>query len=171
MGRWPPPLPSPSRILRPTPPTTEWPPTAPSRSRSTKHSGLRSGRLRKLNRLRDGQTLIVGRRLNLEFSNTTPERFEQQRIAYQQTRQLEYFARHQIAGVIEHPIAEGDSLWQLAVQQYDIPLWLLRQYNPDIDTDTVLPLQSVVYVPVVEALPDRQPCLRAQAETITEGDA
>ena len=133
--------------------------------------GLRSGRLRKLNRLRDGQTLIVGRRLNLEFSNTTPERFEQQRIAYQQTRQLEYFARHQIAGVIEHPIAEGDSLWQLAVQQYDIPLWLLRQYNPDIDTDTVLPLQSVVYVPVVEALPDRQPCLRAQAETITEGDA
>lgn len=133
--------------------------------------GLRSDDLRKLNGLRAKQSLIVGRRLKLEFSNATHERFEQQRIAYQQSRQLEYFRRHRIAGVLEHAITEGDNLWLLAVQQYDIPLWLLRQYNPDIDVDTVLPLESIIYVPVVQALPGQQRCLRAEADETPDRDA
>ena len=31
-----------------------------------------------------------------------------------------------------------------------MPLWLLRQYNPDLEFDTVLPHDSVVLIPVVE---------------------
>lgn len=133
--------------------------------------GLRSDRLRKLNRLRSKQSLIVGRRLKLDFSNANFERFEQQRVAYHQSRQLEYFRRNRIAGVLEHAITGGDSLWLLAVHQYDIPLWLLRQYNPDIDVDTVLPLESVIYVPVVQALPDQQRCLRTEADATPDRDA
>jgi membrane-bound lytic murein transglycosylase D len=130
--------------------------------------GLRSDRLRKLNGLRAKQSLIVGRRLKMEFSGVTPQRFEQLRVAHHQSRQLAYFERHRINGVVEHPIAPGDSLWLLAVQQYRIPLWLLRQYNPDIDTATVLPIRAVIYVPVVVELPERQPCLRAQVEAGSE---
>ena len=31
----------------------------------------------------------------------------------------------------------GDSLWVLSTRRYDVPIWLLRQYNPDIDLDAL----------------------------------
>jgi membrane-bound lytic murein transglycosylase D len=124
---------------------------------------LPSDRLRKLNRVRNEKALIVGRRLELDFSRATPRRFEQQRIAFHKVRQLEYFRRNRIAGVLEHRVRSGDNLWLLAVHQYAIPMWLLRQYNPDIQVDTVLPLDSIIYVPLVEALPQERPCLIGSA--------
>ena len=32
---------------------------------------------------------------------------------------------------------EGDSLWVLAEQHYRLPVWLLRQFNPDVHPDRV----------------------------------
>jgi membrane-bound lytic murein transglycosylase D len=113
---------------------------------------LSSDRLKRLNKLRHKQQLIAGRRLKLDFSHATAERFEQLRIAYHQSRQLDYFRRYRIVGVLEHAIIAGDNLWMLAVQQYQVPMWLLRQYNPDIDVSTVLPLDSIIFIPVVVAL-------------------
>lgn len=115
--------------------------------------GFHSEHLRRLNGLSEDAQLIVGDRLRLDFSKVSRERFEDQRIAFQQARQLRYFERYHISGVYEHRIANGDNLWLLANQYYDIPLWLLRQYNPDIDVDTILPLESVIYVPLVHSLP------------------
>ncbi|MEN8176116.1 MAG: transglycosylase SLT domain-containing protein [Pseudomonadota bacterium] len=132
---------------------------------------LSSDHLKELNNLPDKhQALVVGLRLKLEFSKATDKRFEQQRIAYHQALQLDYFRRHRIAGILEHAIVNGDNLW-LLVQQYRIPLWLLRQYNPDIDVDTVLPLKSLIYVPVVAALPDPLRCAQEATETGSDRDA
>jgi membrane-bound lytic murein transglycosylase D len=132
---------------------------------------LRSDRLRKLNNLAHKQPLIVGRRLKLDFSHATAKRFEQQRIAYHQSLQLEYFRRYRIVGVLEHAIIVGDNLWMLAVQQYQIPMWLLRQYNPDIDVDTVLPIDSLIFVPVVAALPNQPRCVVEEANEGSDRDA
>ena len=59
----------------------------------------------------------------------------------------------------------GDNLWLLAEQQYRVPMWLLRQYNPDISTDTVLAIDRVVQIPLVRvrALPGR--CVADLADT------
>lgn len=132
---------------------------------------LQSKRLRKLNNLRPKQPLIAGHRLKLDFSHATAKRFEQLRIAYHQSLQLEYFRRHRIVGVLEHAIIAGDNLWMLAVQQYRIPMWLLLQYNPDIDVDTVLPIGSRIFVPVVMALPDRPGCVVGESHRGSDRDA
>ncbi len=132
---------------------------------------MRSDRLRKLNNLAHNQPLIVGHRLRLDFSYVTAKRFEQQRIAYHQSLQLAYFRRNRIVGVLEHAIITGDNLWMLAVQQYRIPMWLLRQYNPDIDVDTVLPINSLIFVPVVAALPKQPACVVEGADGRIDRDA
>jgi len=123
---------------------------------------LQSERIVKLNELGEAATLIVGRRLKLDFSNSSVRSFEEKRISFQKARQLRYLDRHRIKGIIKHPVIAGDSLWLLAVEQYGIPLWLLRQYNPDIDVDTILAVGSVVLVPSVEVLPDEPSCAFAQ---------
>jgi membrane-bound lytic murein transglycosylase D len=96
--------------------------------------------------------------------------FEDRRIAYHKSRQLRYFGRHRIKGVIEHPIIAGDNLWLLAVEQYGIPLWLLRQYNPDVNVDTILSLGSILFVPFVETLPDESACAVARVDADPAGD-
>ncbi|EIC20701.1 LysM peptidoglycan-binding domain-containing protein [Thiorhodovibrio frisius] len=111
---------------------------------------LEASQIRGKNALGKDKSLIIGQRLQLDFSHVSPEQFEQERIAFHRNRQLDYFAQYRITGVTEHLIRQGQSLWDIAVETYHIPLWLLRQYNPDIDTKTVLPLDQPLYVPIVE---------------------
>jgi membrane-bound lytic murein transglycosylase D len=129
-----------------------------------------SDRIRTLNGLGENTRLIVGRRLKLDFSTVSAGSFEARRIDHHKTRQLRYFRGHRIKGVIEHPIIAGDNLWLLSVKQYGIPLWLLRQYNPDVNVDTTLSLGSILFVPFVEALPDEPTCAVAQVEAYPGGD-
>lgn len=111
---------------------------------------LRSDRLAQINQLHEGQPLVVGHRLKLDFSKVPPGKFEQRRIAYHQSLQADYFRRFHIQGVLEHRLKNGESLWILATRQYDIPLWLLRQYNPDVDFDAVLPPGEIISIPIVQ---------------------
>jgi membrane-bound lytic murein transglycosylase D len=129
-----------------------------------------SGRISTLNGLEKNTPLIVGRRLKLDFSTVSPGGFEARRIDHHESRQLRYFRGHRIKGVIEHPIIAGDNLWVLAVERYGIPLWLLRQYNPDVNVDTILSLGSILFVPFVEKLPDYSTCAVAQVDPAAAGD-
>jgi membrane-bound lytic murein transglycosylase D len=100
---------------------------------------IRTQRLRDLNRLPFDQAVVIGQSLRLDFANVTPAQFEQRRVAYQRTRQEEFFSRWHIEDVEEHVIRTGESLWVLTQRRYNVPVWLLRQYNPDLDVDRVAP--------------------------------
>ena len=113
--------------------------------------GVSSKALRKINKLRKRQHLVVGRKLMLSFANIDRETFELRRKKYHASMQGRFFDRFQIAGVRQHALVEGDNLWELANDDYQIPLWLLRQYNPDIDFATVLPLDHQLRIPLVTA--------------------
>jgi membrane-bound lytic murein transglycosylase D len=115
---------------------------------------IHASRLRHINGLRSGQSLHTGSRLKLDFSTVPVAIFEQRRLDYHQQNQSMYFKRHRISGACMHDIRAGDSLWVLASRDYGIPLWLLRQYNPDIDFGKVLPEGASIMIPLVEELVD-----------------
>jgi len=98
---------------------------------------LRASRLRRVNSMLYGTPVVVGKRLKLDFSRVTPEQFEQERVAYHRTLQGEFFEQFQIDGTDKYKLRRGQSIWILANQKYKIPIWLLRQYNPDLDFDKV----------------------------------
>jgi membrane-bound lytic murein transglycosylase D len=95
--------------------------------------GIRASRLRRINRLDYGEPLVIGRELDLDFSAVTPEEFERRRIEYHRGLQGEFFDRFEIHGTQVHVMRRGDSLWVLSQRKYRVPLWLIRQYNPDLD--------------------------------------
>ncbi len=99
--------------------------------------GLRASRLRKINGLRFEEPVVVQRRLRLDFSSVTPEDFERIRVEYHRALQEEFFAEWEIEGTIVHRVGPGDSLWTLSTRRFDVPLWLLRQYNPDVDLEAL----------------------------------
>jgi membrane-bound lytic murein transglycosylase D len=70
--------------------------------------------------------------------------------------QESFFKRYRIAGTSTHVVRQGESLWILARRKYEIPIWLLRQYNPDVNFDAV-DIGLNVTVPQVEPLDEESP--------------
>ncbi len=101
--------------------------------------GIRTQRLRDINGFPFQRAVVVGERIRLDFSSVDVETFEARRQAYQAERQESFFLAYQIDEIVDHTVRRGESLWLLALNEYDVPVWLLRQYNPDIDLDRVRP--------------------------------
>ncbi len=99
--------------------------------------GLRASQLRDLNGLRYGQNVGLQQKLKLDFSNITSEDFERVRIEFHRLMQEEFFAEWEIEGTLEHTVGSGDSLWLLSTRTFKVPIWLIRQYNPDVDLDSI----------------------------------
>jgi membrane-bound lytic murein transglycosylase D len=120
---------------------------------------IRTQRLRDLNGLPFGQAVVIGERLKLDFANIDAATFEQRRVAYQQQTQEAFFLAYQVTDTVEHVIRPGESLWVLALRRYRVPVWLVRQFNPDLDLDQVNP-GTVVNFPELRPI--------AAAETATQ---
>ena len=108
-------------------------------------------RLRDLNHIKAREAVVIGQTLKLDLSRIDAATFEERRRMYQQQRQDEFFAAYQIEDVASHVIKPGESLWVLAERTYKVPVWLLRQYNPDLNLDRVTP-GAVVKFPKLRAV-------------------
>ena len=106
-------------------------------------------RLRTINRMSHGRPVVIGRRLKLDFARVSREDFEKKRREYHQTLQAAYFAAHRIVGSEVYIVRRGDSLWTVTQRFSQLPIWLLRQYNPDLDFADLRPGTQVV-MPRVE---------------------
>ncbi|MEO1244671.1 MAG: LysM peptidoglycan-binding domain-containing protein [Pseudomonadota bacterium] len=111
--------------------------------------GIRTQRLRDLNGLAFRTPVEVGRRLTLDFATVDRATFEARRIAWQRAQQDNFFRQYLIADVLEHRVKRGESAWILALRRYRVPVWLLRQYNPELDLHNVRPGTSIRF-PVLE---------------------
>ncbi|MBS0376595.1 MAG: LysM peptidoglycan-binding domain-containing protein [Proteobacteria bacterium] len=107
--------------------------------------GVSPARLRELNHMRPGAALTLGRRIQLDLSHVDAARFETRRARYHRQLQEDFFQRYRIAGQERYRLKSGESLWTLT-QRTSVPVWLLRQYNPETDftnvrigTEIVLP--------------------------------
>jgi membrane-bound lytic murein transglycosylase D len=99
--------------------------------------GLRTQRLRDINGLAFRTPVEVGKRIKLDFSNVSAEQFETLRAQYHRQQQDTFFRNHTITGVTEHVVRSGESVWILSLRKYDVPVWLFRQYNPELDLHNV----------------------------------
>jgi membrane-bound lytic murein transglycosylase D len=111
-----------------------------------------TSRVRSLNNLRGNATVSLGRSLKLDFSKVPVEQFEQQRRAFHQARQAEFFNGHRIVGTEVYVARRGDSLWLVTQRYAAVPAWLLQHYNPDVDFADLRAGVEIV-IPRVEALP------------------
>jgi len=111
--------------------------------------GVSAWDLRRINHLRFGQAVMIGHRIRLDFRRVPPGEFEARRRQYHQELDAAYFAAHRIVGTEQYVVQSGDSLWTLTQQFSQLPMWLLRQYNPDTDFADLRPGTQLV-VPRIE---------------------
>ena len=99
--------------------------------------GVRVSRLRQLNGLRYGEPVDAHQKLRLDFSQVPAADFERVRVEYHRELQEDFFAEWEIEGTAVHKVGPGDSIWTLSTRRFAVPIWLLRQYNPDVDLDAL----------------------------------
>ena len=106
---------------------------------------IKTQRLRDINGLEFRTPVEVGRRIKLDLETVDARRFEERRIAYHRAQQDSFFRQHVIRSVTEHTIRRGESIWVLSLREYDVPIWLFRQYNPGLDLHRVRPGTKVQF--------------------------
>lgn len=99
--------------------------------------GIKTQRLRDINGLAFRTPVAVGQRIKLDFGTVDAGVFESSRSQYHRQLQDSFFRNNTITGVQEHVVRNGESVWILALRQYDVPVWLFRQYNPELDLHNV----------------------------------
>jgi len=114
-------------------------------------SGVSPDRLRSLNRLHKGAMVSIGRRVKLDAAHTDRERFAARRREFHRKLQEAFFAGHRIAGTETYAFKRGESVWTVVQQHSDLPLWLVTQYNPDLDFNGVREGMKIT-LPVVEPI-------------------
>lgn len=114
-------------------------------------SKVSSQSLLALNKLHKNAMVTLGHKMKLDLSRVTAAQFEAARRDYHQQLQESFFAAHRISGTEDYVIKRGDSLWIIAQQHADMPVWLVAEYNPDVDFGDMRPGTSIA-LPRVEAI-------------------
>jgi membrane-bound lytic murein transglycosylase D len=114
---------------------------------------IKTQRLRDINGMAFRTPVEVGKRIKLDLGTVDAKTFEDRRVAYHREQQDGFFRENVISGMTDHVIARGESIWVLALRDYDVPVWLFRQYNPGLDLDRIQPGTTVQFPVLTSADP------------------
>jgi membrane-bound lytic murein transglycosylase D len=113
--------------------------------------GIQTREVRRLNKLTYGDPVIIGGRLRLDFSKVSSSEFELKRREYHAALQRDFFSSYRIKGVEKYQVKPNDNIGIIARKRYATPIWLLRQYNPALDFNSIQIAQKIIF-PLLERI-------------------
>jgi membrane-bound lytic murein transglycosylase D len=119
-------------------------------------AAVRTQEIRRLNHLPFGRKLRLHQKVKIPLRKASAQAFEEQRYEYHKRLQEDFFAVYRITEMRAYHVQRGDNLWTLCLNKFDIPMWLLKNCNPEIDF-AALSIQQKLMVPIIEKQsPDAQ---------------
>ena len=110
---------------------------------------VRASEIRRLNGMRYGDSIHLGQKLKIPLHRATKEAFEETRFEYHKELVEDFFAAYRVETVQFYSIKKGDNIWTLSREEFELPLWLIRRYNGNVDLGSLVPSQNL-RIPVVE---------------------
>ena len=105
--------------------------------------------IRRLNGFRYGRMLRLNQQVKIPLDRVSKGQFEEARFQYHQEIQEDFLRAFQIDAVQIYEVRNGDNVWTLCYETFNLPLWLVKKYNPDVDFYDLRRTQKLV-VPLVE---------------------
>lgn len=107
--------------------------------------------LHTFNGLSKGSALRPGQKLKVPLSSVSLQDFEAKRLDFHQETEEDFFSSYKITGFLKYKVTLGDTLWDLCQNKFDLPLWLLKKYNRDLQYNA-LSRDQRLHIPVIESL-------------------
>jgi len=108
-------------------------------------------KIRKLNNLKYGKHISIDQKIKIPMGKKTIEEFEERRYEFHKEIEEDFFESFVIQGFDTYKVKNGDSVWNLCFNEFQIPLWLLKKYNQKRDFTSLQPKQTVKY-PIIARL-------------------
>ena len=104
--------------------------------------------IRRLNGLRYGEPIRINEAIKIPIERVTKAEFEEKRFEYHKELAEDFFAAYRVEKIQIYTIKRGDNIWTLSREQFEVPLWLIKKFNANLDFSTLQPLQEL-RVPVI----------------------
>jgi len=108
--------------------------------------GITTEELRRLNSFRAARGLRLDEEIKVPLQKATKGEFEERRFEYHKQMEEDFYSSYSIAEVQEYAVTNGDNVWKLC-QEKEVPLWLIRKYNAELNLNDLQPAQKVL-IPV-----------------------
>ncbi|MCF6249535.1 MAG: transglycosylase SLT domain-containing protein [Desulfobacula sp.] len=107
--------------------------------------GIKTNAIRDLNKLKYGSHISVDQTIKLPMHKKTIQEFEEQRYEFHKEMEEDFFESFSIQTIEIYEIKRGDNIWNLCINELEIPFWLLKKYNPKMNFQTLIPNQKINY--------------------------
>jgi membrane-bound lytic murein transglycosylase D len=114
-------------------------------------AGVRASRIRRLNNLPFGQPLPLHKQITIPLDVVAGTDFEARRYEFHKRLQEDFFATYRVGELQQYRVQPGDSYWTLCREKFDLPLWLLSQYNAGVDL-AALKINQPLTIPAIESV-------------------
>ncbi len=89
--------------------------------------------IRNLNQLPYGSTLRLQQKVKIPLDKISKAQFEEIRFEYHKKIQEDFFSFYEIETVQIYQVKKGDNIWTLCNDTFEMPIWLVKKYNPQTD--------------------------------------
>ena len=104
--------------------------------------------IRTLNGFKYGTPISIDQKIKIPMRKKTVLEFEEQRYEFHKEIEEDFFEAFLVQEIDYYEVKNGDNIWTLCLNELEIPLWLLKKYNPEINFSSLQPLQKIKY-PIV----------------------
>jgi peptidoglycan lytic transglycosylase D len=112
--------------------------------------GVSTHAIRKLNGWKSSRVMRLHELVRVPLHKVSKKDFEEKRFEYHEGMEEDFFASYKVENVKIYKIGDGDNIWTLCKEVFEVPFWLLVKYNPNLDFNSLRPSQEL-FIPVVEA--------------------
>jgi membrane-bound lytic murein transglycosylase D len=111
-------------------------------------SGYTMPELYNFNKLPTGKKLQVDQKIKVPFNRKEPSHFESKRQEYHKAIQEDFFNNYRVSKIVVRNVKKGDTLWEICNDKHFIPFWLMSNYNPGKNMNSIHEGESIV-IPVL----------------------
>jgi membrane-bound lytic murein transglycosylase D len=107
--------------------------------------------IRRLNSFPAKRSLQPDEPIQIPLNNVSSAAFEEKRFDFHLETEEDFFDVYKIVGVSSYIVKRGDTIWELCQNKFDLPLWLLKKYNTNLNFNALQSSQQLT-VPIVKTI-------------------
>ena len=111
---------------------------------------IKTQKIRDWNKLSFREVINLNNKIKIIFNHVTPEEFNRLRLEYHRGIEEDFFINYDIINTKTYRVKSGENLWYLCQYIFNLPIWLVVNYNKDIDFNQ-LKIGDKIIVPEVDS--------------------
>lgn len=107
--------------------------------------------IRRLNSFQVKRLLQPDESIQIPLNKVSGKKFEEKRFDFHLETEEDFFNVYTIVGVSSYTVQKGDTIWEICRKKFELPLWLLKKYNTNLNFSGLRSSQQLT-IPIVKTI-------------------